>query len=370
MAAADAPPWRGFRLFFVLAAALASIWPLIWLPRWAGLLPQEGHLAGSAWHAHEMIFGYVAAAMAGFLTLGTGGPAIWLLAALWLAARLLLLSDMAPLLAAALDLAFLPLLLALRRPPLWSGGKAMSLGILAVAVGLTAVNAWTHAAALAGGDPGRPLAASVGLVALLLVLVGGRLIPGHTRATLRRGVGLRLTVAEAASMALGAVLVGALAAGRPLAVGGAAAALGAVQIYRLLRWWDPAVAGEPLLWVLHVGFGWLAVGLLLLAGAELGAGIGRADALHAILAGAVGSVTLGIMARLSLTHTGRPLRAGPLSRAAFVLVSLAALARVAGPPLGFPMPAMTVATLAWTAAFLVFLLDHAPGLLAPMRRRG
>mgnify|MGYP001375968200 CR=1 FL=1 len=370
MAAADAPPWRGFRLFFVLAAAQASIWPLVWLPRWAGLLPVPGHLAGAAWHGHEMIFGYVAAAMAGFLTLGTGGPAIWLLAGLWLAARLALLADAAPLLAAALDLAFLPLLLLLRRPPLWSGGKGMSLGILAVALGLTAVNAWTHAAALAQGDPTRPLATAAGFVALLLVLVGGRLIPGHTRATLRRGVGLQLTAAEAASMAAGIALVGALAAGWPIAVGIAAAALGLLQLYRLLRWWDPAVAREPLLWSLHAGFGWLAAGLLLLAASELGAGIARADALHAILVGAVGSLTLGIMTRLSLTHTGRPLAAGPLSRVAFALVSLAALARIAGPPLGLATPALTLATLAWTAAFLAFLLDHAPGLLSPARRRG
>src|SRR5690606_1616826 len=117
------------------------------------------------------------------------------------------------------------------------GAKLMSLGILLVILGLSTGNLWVHLAAIGGGDADRAVVATATLIALLLVLVGGRLVPGHTRATLRRGVGLRLAWAEFAGIPCGLAWVGAEAGGWPVVAGAAAGALGLLQLYRLARWW-------------------------------------------------------------------------------------------------------------------------------------
>ncbi|MBX6324056.1 MAG: NnrS family protein, partial [Rhodospirillaceae bacterium] len=141
------------------------------------------------------------------------------------------------------------------------------------------------------------------------------------------------------------------------------AALALVQGFRLARWWDRAVLAEPLLWVLHLGFGWLAVGLGLFAAALLGGWPSPTTAMHGWLAGGAGSLMLGIMTRLALQHTGRPLAAPPASVAAFVLVSVAAAARIAGDAAGAEVAGYSVAAAAWFLAFALFLADHAVPLL-------
>ncbi|MBX6321298.1 MAG: NnrS family protein, partial [Rhodospirillaceae bacterium] len=133
---------RGFRLFFVLAAGQAGLWVPLWVLRFLGALPAPSYPPGAAWHAHEMIYGSIAAAMAGFLTVGGGGWRVAVPAAVWLAARVALLAPGAvgPAAATGLDLAFLPLVLALRRPPLWAAPKLLTLGVAALGSGLVGVN--------------------------------------------------------------------------------------------------------------------------------------------------------------------------------------------------------------------------------------
>lgn len=356
---------RGFRLFFVLAAAQSALWVPLWVLRFEGVLAPPSHPPGAAWHAHEMIYGSVVAAMAGFLTVGGGGWRVAVPAAVWVAGRAALLAPEAvgPAVAAALDLAFLPLVVVLRRPVLWAVPRLMTLGIALVAAALCGVNLWLHLASLAGGDAARPTAAAAVLVAVLMSIVGGRLVPGHTRATLRRGPGLSLVGWERAGAALGAVLVAATAAGLTVAAGVAAAGLAAVQAVRLARWWDRGVLAEPLLWVLHLGFAWLTAGLGLFVAAELAGDPAPATAMHGWLVGGAGSLMLGIMARLALQHTGRPLVAPPASVAAFLLASVAAAARVVGAASGLDAAAYAAAAAAWSLAFLLFLVDHAVPLL-------
>lgn len=359
---------RGFRLFFVLGAAQAALWVPLWLLRFAGIVSPESYPAGPAWHGHEMIYGFIAAVLAGFLTVGMGGSRVMVLAGIWLAGRAAMLLAEAPAATAALDFLFLPMLAAWRRPPLWAAPKLLTAGLLAVLGALSALNLWFHGEALSDGDPDRPILTAAALVAVLLAMVGGRLVPGHTRAALRRGAGLTLTRSEAATISAGLALVAATALDVPTGVGLAALALAAVQAYRLARWWDSAILADPLLWVLHLGFAWLAFGLALLAAAALVDWPSADVARHGWLAGGAGSLTLGIMTRLALSHTGRALRAGPQSIAAFVLVSLAAAARLLGPMLGVDMAGHTAAAVAWMAAFVLFLVDHGRPLL--QRRRG
>lgn len=362
---------RGFRLFFVLAAGFALLWVPLWLLRFAGVLAPPGYPSGAAWHGHEMIYGYIAAVVAGFLTVGMGGWRILLLAGVWLAGRAAMLPDgTAPAVAAALDLLFLPLLAVLRRPPLWSAPKLLTAGVLAILTVLCGLNLWFHGESLAGNDANPPTATAAVLVAVLLSLVGGRLVPGHTRAALRRGPGLTLVGAERFSIAAGALLVLGTAVDYPPVCGAAALALALIQLYRLVRWWDRAILADPLLWILHLGFAWLSIGLFWL-GAAMIAGWPSVDlARHAWLIGGAGSLTLGIMTRLALGHTRRPLQAGAGSTAAFILVSVAAVARIAGPLTGYDMAGHVAAAAAWSVAFALFLAEHGRPLLRPSENQG
>lgn len=345
---------RGYRIFFALAAGLALLWVPLWLVRWSGLAAAEGLLDGSVWHGHEMIYGYLAAALAGFLTLGDRGWRMALLGAVWLAARVLLLlpETVAGLPGTVVDLSFLPLLVVLRRPPPWSGGKPMMLGTLAVAGGLSVANAWIHAAAWMRADASRPLLLAIDLVIGLLVIVAGRLVPAHTRAFTRRGAGLTLTGAERSGigLALGMALADAFGwTGTAAWIGGA---LALVQAYRLVRWWDPLILRDPLAWSLHLGFAWIPVGLVLRLAEDATGGGGRLHALHAVLVGAIGTLTVSIMVRSILGREARAAPPGCLFSLAVAGLSGAALCRAVPPLAGQYGPAwLWISGLLWTAAF-------------------
>lgn len=349
---------RGSRIFFPLGLGFAALWIPIWLLRHGGHLPGASPL----WHGHEMIYGYLAAMVAGFLTVGDRGPHILTLAALWIAARLLLLVDVLPGLAALVDLSFLPLLLLLRKPRLWSGRKFMSLGIAVVVGALTIANAWMS---FAPAGASQALRAAAMLAAALLVVVAGRLVPGHTRAATRRGPGLALERTEWASVGAAAALVLGEAAGAGPIAGVAAGGLGLLQVYRLWRWWDRAVLYDPLLWGLHVGFGWLAVGLLVHSAARLLAA-GASDGLHLILVGAVGTLALVIAMRLIRAQAREAQRGDRKDGAVIALLSLAALLR-GGLPLvapGWYGPAVAAGGTVWSTAMILALALYAPRLLA------
>ncbi|SDY87455.1 NnrS family protein [Citreimonas salinaria] len=348
----------GARIFFALALGFAGLWIPIWLLRYAGVVPGAGVL----WHGHEMIYGYLAAMVAGFLTVGDRGPRILGLAALWIAARLLLLADVLPWVAALLDLAFLPLLILLRKPPLWSGRKFMSLGIICVVGALTAANAGMVLFPAAAAEALRMAAM---LAVALIVVVGGRLVPGHTRAATRRGPGLGLARTETASVALAAALVVVEAFGAAVTSGSVAGALCLLQAYRLWHWWDRGVLSDPLLWGLHAGYAWLSAGLLAYSAARFGTGIGAGDALHLILVGAVGSMTLVIALRLIRAQAREAQRGDWKDGVVLALVSLAALLR-GGVPLVAPeylVPAAAAGGMVWSAAMLLALVVYAPRLL-------
>ncbi len=360
---------RGGRLFFPLALLMGALWIPLWALRYWGALEFPSHFPGAEWHAHEMIFGYLAAVIAGFATVGDRGPRILVLAALWIGGRALLLANAPPTLSAAVDLAFLPMLLVLRRPRLWAGHKMMTLGIAAVLLGLTLANAWMHVAAMQG-EAHRAGATAAALIVLLLVIVGGRLTPGHTRAATRRGPGLRLTGLERVSIALGGLLIAATAAGLELAAAACAVILGGLQAVRLWRWRDRAVLADPLLWGLHLGFGWLALGLLLLGATGFG-WAAPADALHVILVGGAGTLTLAIMMRLIQAQNGLPQRGASGEALVLSLVSAATVLRGCLPLLSpaWRPEAGGLAAVVWSAALFAALALYAPLLVRGRKAR-
>ncbi len=317
---------RGIRLFFPLALAYGALSVPIWVLQYTGVLPPAPHFAGAAWHGHEMIYGYLAAVVAAFLTVGDRGWRVLALAAVWLAGRVILLTDAPASAAALVDGSFLPLLVVMRRPRLWAGAKLMTVGIAVVLVVLAALNLWAHVAA----DASRPVQTAALTVLALIVVVAGRLVPGHTRAATRRGPGLALVRTERAGIALAAMLVAAHAAAVPTLAAGAAAGLGGLQVYRLWRWWDPQILRDPLLWGLHLGLAWLVAGLLGYVAGQAG-WLPAVDGLHLALVGAVGTLTLGIMMRLVRAQAGEAQRGGTAEAVVLLLVTLATLLRAGGP---------------------------------------
>jgi len=366
-----APAWLalGFRPFF-LAAMLAAVGLMApWIADYLGWLEFRGYYGALLWHAHEMLFGFTAAVIAGFLLTAVGrwtqrpmpsGARLAGLVALWLAGRVLPFAHPAlpGWLVIAVDLAFLPALALSLAIPLLRHGATRNLVFVPALLAFAAANAWLHLAHARGDVAGALRGARLGvdLVVLLIAIIGGRVVPYFTGRALPDAAPRRWPAVEA--IAVGSLV--AFAAARLLPTpAGALAALALIaaasHALRLAGWWARGVAAKPLLWVLHLGYAWIPVGFGLAAAAALGR-VSPAVALHAFTAGAIGSMTLGMMARVSLGHTGRPLQPVPAVTLAFALVNLAALLRVLGPLLA---PSRTLALVALSG--LLFALAFAIG---------
>jgi uncharacterized protein involved in response to NO len=373
---------KGFRPFFLLAAAFASAVIPLWILVLAGRAPPNGYLAPSIWHAHEMIFGFAAAVMAGFLLTAVGnwtkretlvGLPLLALAALWVAGRFAVSYEGTFLRGtrALLDLAFLPVLTIVLARPLVAARDRHNLIVPAVLVALFAANLVVHLEALgvlAAGSGRHACLVAVDIVVFVILAIAGRVFPTFTR----NGTGVEtirsyptLEVLTLAAMAVLAMLDAVVP--ESLAAAAASGAVGVVAAARAWGWRTARVARHPLLWILHVGYAWVPLGLLLRAAAAFYPALPASLATHALTVGAIGSLTLGMMARVSLGHSGRPLVAPPAMIWAFAAVTLAACARVFGPLLfpGAYLLTLVVAGALWTAAFLLYLVAYAPILARP-----
>jgi uncharacterized protein involved in response to NO len=375
----------GFRPFFLAVGVEGVALTLAWLAVLYGWLPAPAWLDPFLWHAHEMLFGLVLAAIAGFLLTAVptwtasapvadarlaGVVAVWALGRAALASA----SVLPALLVAAADLAFPVALLVAVGLPIVRARAARQAGIVAVLIVLAGANAATHLDAL-GLAPGaaRPaLRLAIVFVALLILVIGGRITPSFTQnALVRAGLGARvrarpafdrLSLAAAAALGLTELL-----APRSLATGACAAVAALATLARMGGWQTRFALGDPLLAALHVGFAWVAAGFAAIALADLGAPVPPTVALHALTAGAMGAMILAVMTRVALGHTGRPLVAPRSAHLAYGLVSAGALARVLGPLLapGAQRAAWTVAGLLWAGAFAAFLAGYTGMLLRP-----
>jgi uncharacterized protein involved in response to NO len=360
----------GFRPFFLLACVWAALAVPVWLGAYVHGYAVGGALGAMAWHAHEMVYGFGVAAVAGFLLtaipnwtgrLPVRGAPLGALAGLWLGGRLALFI-LLPLPAALIDLAFLPLLMALVARELIAGRNYRNLPMLAALGLLFAGNVLVHLHALDLAYTAR-LGNSIGIATLLALisLVGGRIIPSFTRnwlAKMRRDLAPPAQMSRLDLACLLVTLAGLVAwVAAPDATELLQVAAGAAVLLRLSRWRGLYALREPLLVVLHLGYAWLGIGLLL-----LGLGVADNAALHALTVGAIGTMTLAVMTRASLGHSGQPLRAGAGTTAIYGLVTLAAVLRVLAPYFG-GLIATSLAGLAWSAAFGLFVILYGPLLL-------
>lgn len=368
----------GFRPFFLGAGVLALLAMLVWLARLWGLLPGDGYLGGTAWHAHEMLFGYVGAVIAGFLLTaarnwtGIATPTgAWLgaLVLLWLAARLGPLLSLPHGLIALLDLAFFPALALALIPPLWRGKNKVNRAFLALLAAMTLANLLVHAQALGltAATASRGSRLMLDLTLLTLWLVAGRIMPFFTQSAIpgskprtRPWVETSTFVLAPAIALLNLTWPASPVSGVLLLI------LAAIQAIRLGGWHHPLAWRNPMLAVLYAGYLWLILGLALDGLAALGL-LPPFPALHALTAGGIGVFTLGMLARVTLGHTGRDMRASLATSLAFLTINLAALVRVF-PPLLWPRHYSLWLGMAgglWVLAFALFLGIYGPMLARP-----
>jgi len=328
----------GFRPFFLLAGITAVLLVPLWVYHFTGAEAAFAYYDPLTWHGHEMLFGYNVAVIAGFLLTAvrnwTGlptpsGKALAGLVLLWLAGRVLPFFA-SPWLIAAVDLLFLPVLAIAIAIPLLRSRQNQQLVFLLVLAALAGANLMVHLQLLGFDTSSARLGLKLAtyLVILLVVVLGGRVIPIFTDHGLNREASQRWKAVEIlAIVALLLLMILELAAAPPMAIAVLAGLAALMHAIRLYGWYQAGIWRVPLLWVLHLGYAWLVVGLLLQALGVSGH-INPLLYLHAFTLGAIGSMTLGMMARVSLGHTGRELVVGwPLS-AAFALINLAAVTRV------------------------------------------
>ena len=375
----------GFRPFFLCAAAWSALAIPLWLLTFANTAAVPTALAPAVWHVHEMVYGYGAATVAGFLLTAIpnwtgrmplqGGPLV-LLVAIWFLGRLAILVsariDDAQF-AAICDLAFPVAFLTVVAREIAVGRNWRNLPMVAALALLLAGNALVHAEAL-GWSATAALGNRIGIATLLMLIsfVGGRIVPSFTRNWLAKqqpntAAPASFDAVDRVALALTALaLVMWIVAPDTAFASAAEFAAGLAQAVRLVRWRGGGTWREPLVLVLHVGYGWLALGFILLALSGLVPSLPSTAALHALTAGAIGTMTLAVMTRASLGHTGRALTAGSGTIAIYVLVNLSALLRLVAPFGGSQyLLLLSLAGAAWTAAFGLFVLIYSPALMQP-----
>ena len=374
---------QGFRPFFLAAGLWAAAALTIWIVVLATGTALPSRFDPLSWHIHEMLFGFVMAAIAGFLLtaipnwtkrLPIRGFPLALLAGLWLLGRIAcLISALMPAwLAVAADLAFPALLAIVVAREIITSKNRRNLPIVVSVTVLGIANLLMHLEADGVAVP-TGLGWRLGLAAVIVLIsvMAGRIVPSFTRNWLAKRQIENLPAAPGAidRAALGVLHVGLftwvfLPEFQPV---GVILLLGAaLNLWRLLRWCGAATAAEPLLLVLHVGYGWLVLGVALLGFAVIDAHLPQSAAIHALTAGTIGTMTLAVMTRATRGHTGRALAADRATIAIYLLVNVSAIVRVAaGISERWTMPLLVASGIMWIGAFALFVLCYGPMLLLP-----
>jgi uncharacterized protein involved in response to NO len=330
----------GFRPFFFLAGFSAVILMATWVPAFLRGIAFSTYYGQIDWHSHEMIFGYTIAVVAGFLLTAVrnwterptpAGGYLAIMVALWLFGRILpFFSGILPSWFIALvDLSFLPVVAIGIGVPLVRCGESRNLLFLPLLAALWTANFFVHAELL-GWLPNlarKGIFLGLDLIVLLIVIIGGRVIPFFTERALAGVVMKRWLIIEWVSpLSVIMFLLADFLFTDSFLSASLAALAACTNGIRLAGWYSHRYWRVPLLWVLHLGYGWIVAGFLLKFGAALGA-VPAQFTVHAFTVGGIGVLTLGMMARVSLGHTGRPLNVGPAMVGAFVLLNLSAVTR-------------------------------------------
>jgi len=369
---------QSFRSFFMAAGLWAMLAVPLWLMIYAGVLILPAGFDGLLWHQHEMLFGFAGAAIAGFILTAmpnwTGRKALsgWplgLLVSFWLAGRLGFLgaASIGPIAAAVLDLSFLTTLSGVIARELIAGKNWRNLPVL-VLISLFALGNWlVHFESLGVAESAAlGIRLSSFVLAVLVAVIGGRIVPSFTRnflASQGADVGPEPMgrFDKIALLALVIFVVAQVFAPDRPSTSYLALLAGGLHGIRLARWKGWATLAEPLMWVLHLGYAWLAVALVLIGLGGLTDAVPATAAMHALTVGAFGTMILAVMTRASLGHTGRALTATPGTTAIFILITLAAILRV-GAPFFFEqsLAAIWISAIAWTAAYGLFSVLYFP----------
>ncbi|CAI8703029.1 NnrS family protein [Pseudomonas donghuensis] len=368
-----------FRPLFLAGCALAVLAIPLWLAALNGALgtwqPAGGWLA---WHRHELVFGFGLAIIAGFLLTavqtwtgqpGLSGKPLAGLALLWLAGRVAWLANAPWPLLALLELGFPLLVAVLMGSTLWQVRQKRNYPIVMVLLLLTAVDGLAVYGLVQGHDgwQRQGVLGGIWLVAAMMGLIGGRVIPFFTQ----RGLGRTEAVVPWPwldwLLLTGSALVAVLYAAGPALTANAGvgllfAALALGHVVRLWRWHDRGIWQVPLLWSLHLAYGWLALACLGMALWHFGVPLNPSLAVHCLTIGAMAGLILAMIARVSLGHTGRALQPPAGMTLAFALLNLAALSRVLLVP-WMPMAGLWLAGACWVLAFAVYTWRYAPMLL-------
>jgi uncharacterized protein involved in response to NO len=372
----------GFRPFFLGAALWGLIAITMWLAALAGTLVLPTALEPIAWHRHEMLFGFVGAAVAGFLLtaipnwtgrLPIAGKPLLSLFSLWALARLAVLFSAAIgfWATAILDVGlFVSLALLAAREVIASKNRNAPIVGVVLLFGLADAADYLGAAGIISGDLGWR--GAIGLVIIMISMIGGRIIPSFTRNWMvKQGVTDalptqpenldRLIIASTA-----VALISWIAFPDQRLTGLVLILAAAAQALRLGRWGGIRTTSDPLVLVLHLGYLWVPIGLLLLGFSTAGLGIPRSAGVHALTAGAMTTMILAVMTRASLGHTARELRASPLTVVAYLSVTVGAVLRVAASfGIGAYSLMLDAAGGFWAAALLLFLIVYLPVLWRP-----
>ncbi|MFM2400127.1 MAG: hypothetical protein RL341_2284 [Pseudomonadota bacterium] len=367
----------GFRPFYLLAAILAAVSVPLWvamLRGWVGAPPATGAML---WHAHEMVYGFALAVITGFVFTAartwTGldtplGRQLVVRVCLWLAARVLFAVGWLDL-AIAVELIFLASVgIPVARVLIKTASRRnyfllamLSAFAIADLVFWAALKGWLAIA------PASVIHFGVYLVATLIIVIGGRVTPSFTANVLP---GLRQWRSKRLDIAALAVSTSAFVSMLVSREGAIAAALclsaALLQAIRLAGWNGWAARRQPMLWILHASYAWLAIGFLLAAAAAVGWVMPQLS-LHALSTGLIGGMIMGMITRTALGHTGRALRAGRAEVAMFVLIQLAAVVRVF-PAIVWPggyLEFVAASAVLWSLAFLLYVAVYAPRLAQP-----
>jgi len=370
---------KGFRPFFLFGA----ICGVFLVPWWAFTYQQpmsgEPGLESISWHSHEMIFGFTMAIVAGFLLTAVEnwtsrptarGAFLAVLVGLWMIGRLVGLGGAAAAIAGLADLLFLPTLTVAIAIPLFLAGSKRNYLLVAILPLLWVCDLFLHlrTSGLLPQSYLRTDLVAVDLIVVVLVIITGRIVPLFTRNALadesiRPVPGINL--AGIISVLVVALIEVVAPGGYVMAA--AAAIAGFFVLGRSLQWGSWKTLGNPILWVLHLGHVWIWLGLFLKAAAAAGLPIQSSVATHALTAGAIGTLTLGMMVRVTLGHTGRPLQVPPMMTVAFAAITGSALLRVFGPWLRADLTrsALISSATLWSLAFALYVIGNARHLVTP-----
>ncbi|MBK7814834.1 MAG: NnrS family protein [Rhodocyclaceae bacterium] len=360
-----------FRPFFLLGSADGLLLMCHWLGVTAELWPGlTNDLPRQLWHGHEMVFGFAAAVVVGFVltalpswanTTEIVGARLRWLVGLWLAGRVAMILPMPPLIAALLDGALFPVMAGMLAPQLARASNRYYLLLLPILVALCAANLIFHGgmAAADAGAMSAGLRLAIHALILLFVLTAGVLTPIFTGNALREkgrddAIPLLPWLDALAAMTVVALAGADLARLPAMTMGSLALLACAVHAVRLVRWRGWRVVDAPLVLVMHLGYAWLTVAFGLKAAAALAGGVTESAWVHAFTVGALGMMMMGLMTRVTLRHTGRSLRVPATLLLAYASMFVAAVLRV-GAALGAPEPQwLKGSALLWAIAILLF----------------